>query len=325
MFCPKCGTEIPDDSLFCRKCGVALNAAAPTTAVIPTPAQTQTNLNLGTIIFSAFSVLSLVVCLSKGIVPIYFGEAVLWGGIAWYWHRRKYAASQAATVIVLVGAVVVAAGEGYFVGNQGSKSRRRTATEAEMIIPSPSQSADPWEGRAKQLSNEQQSPANQGPTTPVAPSASKIKSNKRPRSGATPALMSPQVSCPDQLAPGVERTIVSLSTPERALLRASLEHKYPGAYLPYLLILSNGTPFCITSVAVSIIVEDKDTMENRTLNKTVDFSQPLAPGQNQESGLDSKFYFGNNGAYLITEGLVKKWDLGDIRGYAAIGQTGSLN
>ena len=27
MFCPKCGTEMPDDSQFCRKCGSALTAA----------------------------------------------------------------------------------------------------------------------------------------------------------------------------------------------------------------------------------------------------------------------------------------------------------
>lgn len=33
MFCPKCGTETPDDSQFCRKCGNALSgpASVPTT------------------------------------------------------------------------------------------------------------------------------------------------------------------------------------------------------------------------------------------------------------------------------------------------------
>jgi hypothetical protein len=32
MFCPHCGTELPDGSQFCGKCGSRLNAAAPTQA-----------------------------------------------------------------------------------------------------------------------------------------------------------------------------------------------------------------------------------------------------------------------------------------------------
>lgn len=31
MFCNKCGTEVPDDSQFCRKCGKALSAAPVST------------------------------------------------------------------------------------------------------------------------------------------------------------------------------------------------------------------------------------------------------------------------------------------------------
>jgi S1-C subfamily serine protease len=38
VFCPKCGTELPDDSQFCRKCGRALGTV---TAVLPTTAKTE--------------------------------------------------------------------------------------------------------------------------------------------------------------------------------------------------------------------------------------------------------------------------------------------
>jgi zinc-ribbon domain len=42
MFCSKCGSEIPDDSQFCRKCGRSLTAATPSgagAAAAPAPIQ----------------------------------------------------------------------------------------------------------------------------------------------------------------------------------------------------------------------------------------------------------------------------------------------
>lgn len=74
-------------------------------------------INYGTIVFAAFSMLSLLVCLAKGIVPLYLGESALWAVAAWYWHK-KGPRSEAATGIVLLLAVAFAAGEGYVLGRQ---------------------------------------------------------------------------------------------------------------------------------------------------------------------------------------------------------------
>jgi len=116
MFCDKCGTNLLYDSQFCRKCGNALTAIA--TPLAPTVSSVATNNpNLGTIVFAGFALFSLVVSFVKGIVPIFLVEAVLWGALALYWHKKK-PTSQATTAIVLLLAVAVAAGEGYLVGRQ---------------------------------------------------------------------------------------------------------------------------------------------------------------------------------------------------------------
>jgi hypothetical protein len=96
------------------------SADAPTTA-----SSTATNSpNLGTIVFAGFALLSLAVCFTKGLVPIYLVEAALWAGLAWYWHKKR-SASETATLIILLCAVTVAAGEGYLIG-RASKVPPRT-------------------------------------------------------------------------------------------------------------------------------------------------------------------------------------------------------
>jgi hypothetical protein len=142
--CQNCGTEQAEDSQFCRKCGVSLAPAPATSATSETPPPTaesnqqnsaevpqpcllaavsdeksNSSINFGAIVFASFSVLSLVVCLAKGIVPIYLAEACVWAAAAIYWHQKGIA-SPKANLIVLLLAVCVAAGEGYSLGKSGS-------------------------------------------------------------------------------------------------------------------------------------------------------------------------------------------------------------
>lgn len=144
-FCIKCGLDQPEDSRFCRKCGYAFpNLESPPLASPPATAETegasiaatipaaapsaststviaQTAFNFGTWIFAGFSVLSLIVAFARGIVPIYLGEAAGWAVLAWWWQKTN-PKSQIANALVLLLAVVLAAGEGFLIGRQPAEN-----------------------------------------------------------------------------------------------------------------------------------------------------------------------------------------------------------
>lgn len=117
MICLKCSAELPIGSQFCLKCGQALGEP-PTPSASPTP--TNPYGAFGAFVFASFSMITLLVSLSKGIVPIYLAESALWGALAWYWHKRN-PTSQKANLAVLLLAVVVAAGEGYSLGHKAGR------------------------------------------------------------------------------------------------------------------------------------------------------------------------------------------------------------
>jgi hypothetical protein len=92
-----------------------VSAAVPTIAALP-------SFNYGVVVFGSFSLLSLVVCLAKGVVPIYAVETVVWGTLAWYCHGREL--SKAANLALLVIAVSVGGLEGFSVGLSWSDTAR---------------------------------------------------------------------------------------------------------------------------------------------------------------------------------------------------------
>ncbi len=111
---PATGTDAPFREGSSTSIG-STTQTAPSLSVAVTSSQRKSTLNLGTIVFATFSLLSLVVCIVNGIVPIYAIESVMWATLAWYCHKKS-PLSQKANLIVLLLAVGVAAGEGYSVG-----------------------------------------------------------------------------------------------------------------------------------------------------------------------------------------------------------------
>jgi hypothetical protein len=71
---------------------------------------TKQGISAGTFVFGAFSLISLLVSVSRGLVPIYLLEAAGWAGAAWYWQRLK-TKSNASKAAVAWLAIAVAIGE----------------------------------------------------------------------------------------------------------------------------------------------------------------------------------------------------------------------
>lgn len=129
MVCNVCGKESADNFKFCPHCGKAFDSS-PSMVELPDPPlkaelandspKSQLTLNekggagsgiqAGTIIFGAFSAISLLVSIVRGVVPIFLLEAAGWAGAAWYWQSKK-THSETAKGIVIALAALVAVGE----------------------------------------------------------------------------------------------------------------------------------------------------------------------------------------------------------------------
>jgi hypothetical protein len=149
MACNVCGKESADNFKFCPHCGKAFDPKPSEIESSPSPSPevhsvtdpltdesepirdgvAGTAIRVGTLVFGAFSAISLLVSIVKGLVPIYLLEAVGWAGVAWYWQKKK-THSELTKAIVIVLAVLVAIGEVVHIASQpSSKSTAPTASD----------------------------------------------------------------------------------------------------------------------------------------------------------------------------------------------------
>lgn len=144
MICGGCGKESADEFNFCPHCGKAL-VLRPSVIESPSPSPEDqpvadaptdesepirdgvagTAIRFGTLVFGAFSAISLLVSIVKGVVPIYLLEAAGWAGVAWYWQGKK-THSDFAKAIVIVLAVLVALGEVLQIGSEFKSESKQT-------------------------------------------------------------------------------------------------------------------------------------------------------------------------------------------------------
>lgn len=94
--------------MYCQNCGAKLPENDPSQ---PNPASALRRYNAATIIFASLAVLSVLVSVVKGVVPLYLLYAAMWAVIAWHWHSKRPANSTALVLYLAVGMAGVA---GYF-------------------------------------------------------------------------------------------------------------------------------------------------------------------------------------------------------------------
>jgi tetratricopeptide (TPR) repeat protein len=156
MFCTGCGKESATEFNFCPNCGKPAETELPSPSLEVQPVtdaptdesapikdgETGTAIRVGTLVFGAFSAISLLVAMSKGFVPIYLLEAAGWAGVAWYWQKKK-THSELAKAIVIVLAVLIAIGEVVHIASQPeSQSKQIPAGEDDIYKGLPDRPTD---------------------------------------------------------------------------------------------------------------------------------------------------------------------------------------
>jgi len=273
--------------------------------------------DIGTYVFCGFSLLSLIVFFGHGLVPIDFGEAVLWGLIAWFWHKRQ-PHSQASAVGLMLLAIAVAAGEGYLIGVRSGRRAGRptysTFSPGFVIDSTPKPAAENIWNEAQKIS-EAEKVASQ--PTVVSPKAEKAKTVKRQAQLArdTPSNpepnSEPSSSCSEPLGPNEARTPVALSPSEVSLVKLSLDATETDDMR---LEIDNESGYCITSITVAVVIESDWQKIDRSVDDSLPFSPAIGPGQKMRKGVGNYIYSPGGGSERVS-GLVKQWKVTEVRGY----------
>jgi hypothetical protein len=151
-----------------------------TEAPAPTPRVASNGKNeIGTYVFGAFAVISLLVSIIKGVVPIYLVESAVWAGAAWYWHRAK-SHSELGKAIVIVIAVLVAIGEVIHIASQPDFRSEHIPPAIPAYAPTPLTSQYPTVTADSQVAANSEEP--------------QLKSEPKPRKD-TPTGLEATVSC----------------------------------------------------------------------------------------------------------------------------------
>jgi ribosomal protein L35AE/L33A len=153
MVCCECGKESAGEFKFCPHCGKAFTTnlqeiKSPGPSMqgksVPEVAGKESSemehippyrlVNIGTYVFGAFSAISILTSIARGIVPIYLVEAAIWAGCAWYWHRKR-SHSELAKAIIIVLAVLIAIGEVVSIAKQFTSEPKQAAIDAKQPLP----------------------------------------------------------------------------------------------------------------------------------------------------------------------------------------------
>ncbi len=186
MVCTGCGKESAGEFSFCPRCGKAFAASLSTTeppgslphsnpiseigATSPDVASSNGSDKIGTYVFGAFSAISVIVSIAKGLVPIYLVEAAIWAGCAWYWHRKKMH-GELARAIVIVLAILIAVGEIIGIAKQFTSESKQAAISAkqppteipEYAYTSPTNNSSTITGEVKKKTNSDDAPLTSEP------------------------------------------------------------------------------------------------------------------------------------------------------------------
>lgn len=140
MTCRECEMNLLDNAAFCSRCGCRVAGSRTADQNISANGSSATSKShearVGEWVFSAFSVLTLIVTFARGFIPTELCEAALWAVIAWLWHKKR-TDNQSFKEVLIMFAILLAGGEGYLFGQHITKVNTTAPFAQYSTFPSP--------------------------------------------------------------------------------------------------------------------------------------------------------------------------------------------